>query len=43
MFYFEIQQAPSELMLVQKKIYPERLAGSQVSLKGLSEFQNKKI
>ena len=46
-FYFEIHQAPSELLMPSaKKICPERLnwpARLAGSLKGLTGFQNKKI
>ena len=46
--YFEIQRAPSELLLHSaKKISAHKgwigLADQHVSLKGLAEFQNKKI
>ena len=41
-FYFEIERALSELLLPSAKNGPERL-NWPVSLKGLGQFQNKKI
>ena len=46
-FYFEVLLAPSDLLLPSAKKAAQKgwigLAGYQVTLKGLVEFQNKKL